>query len=346
MNTANKTIVCSSCGARFGLRQQPAKRDVKFKCPKCGAINTAADEPARRGPAGAAARRPGASPRGGRSTGADASESKSGKGVLWGAIAGGVVLIALVVWLMAGGDDTPAEAATAKSPAAAEAPPAEQPAAKPEEPKPETVAEVPPEPPPAPADPVAADPAAAAAAAGQPEQGGAKPGGRPSYAPPNKRRLITSADQIWDPSQLPPLPAPADTTEEEQAKMDQLLQTMRTDTGGPGKRAGNQLAELGHKALFKIVNQLSALDYAKASDSMFAYQLNLLLEEMLGGANAGFKPPVLEEGTDAVDLQAADFNAQTVYVWHSEMHRWDTKEEFDAWVEQKRARAAATDEEK
>jgi hypothetical protein len=354
-----KAIVCPSCGARFAL---PAPAPKEVSCPECGTLLTLARrepasedaaqeeaprkssarrQPAKRDSARAGSARREAPKREAARHGQREPAKSSNKALLWLAGVGGIAVLALVVvWLAGSGSGASEEtgqqaaqqpleehaaAGTEPGASAAETPPAAT------DPDPSAAAA------PAQAAPAQASPAEAARteAAAEPASKG---------KPPVGKRLITSPDQVYDPKALEPVPAPADVTEEEKGQMDALLTTMR-ESGAPGKRAGKQLAELGHKAMFKIVNQLRELDYTKASDTMFAYELNMLLEEMLLGANAGFKPPVLEDGSEAVDLQAADFNAQTVYVWHTHIHRWDTKEELDAYLQDKRAaRAKAGDD--
>jgi hypothetical protein len=162
---------------------------------------------------------------------------------------------------------------------------------------------------------------------------------RPAAAKAPGKRLITSPDQVYNPKkELAALEYPADTTDAERKEMAELMATMRSDSGGPGARAGRKLQAHGHKALFAITNTLRELDYLKVSDNAFAYTLNQKLQDMLIVVNAGFKAVNIEEGKETMDLQTADFNAQTVLVWHSNLYRWDTKEKYEAWVKEKKAR--------
>jgi len=351
-------IVCDNCGAKYRLPE--TFTNTKAKCKQCGsAIDVAVQRHAAvtgAAPAAspAAAARPAmarpakeqsrpssrrdsarsesrtAGRRGGRSGDGEEPQKKSKVGlIVSGAFA--VVALIIVIVVMSGSKNEPEKKDAAKAPAAA--PP------KTDAPKPEVKAPAPQNAPAAnpvpptqpnkePSKPVEANAPKPAPAPSQPPAA-SKPESRPEPVERWTTMKIASMDMVFDPkANTKPLDYPSYVTDEDKAKMAELLQQFR-DGGAKGGRAKDALAKMGHMAMFAIVNHLRELDYKNTADEMRGFELNKVLEKMLM-ANMGYATVDLDE---QIDPRKAEFNAQTVVAWiRNVQQKWPTKEKYDEFI--------------
>ena len=73
--------------------------------------------------------------------------------------------------------------------------------------------------------------------------------------------------------------------------------------GAKAPHAKVELEEMGHKAIAGIVNRLREINYLDSWESMYAWELNKILEAMTIGMNVGFV--AIEIGED-IDPRKAD----------------------------------------
>ncbi len=244
----------------------------------------------------------------------------------------GVLAIAVVAILMLQGDGKPATTDTAQQP----------PASQPEKPADKPAAQ--------PADATAARGDAKPAEASTPvekpvekpvEQPAAttpetKPETKPETDEPEmressdpsdrwKKSKVTSMDMVFDPkTSTEPLAWPAGISEADQQKVVELLDTVRQG-GRQGPGAKTELEKMGFTALAGIINRLREVDYKDSFESMYAWELNKLLDTMTVGINMGFVP--VEIGED-VDPRKADWNAKTAKGWQRLLTLYPDAEAF------------------
>lgn len=172
---------------------------------------------------------------------------------------------------------------------------------------------------------------------------GVRPRGVPANLPiPVDRRDepwlaydITTVEQVFDPSEeTVALTWPNSVTEAEQKEIAVLLD--RVKGGGLGAiGAKKTLQELGDSSLFGIVNRLREVDYTDSIETLYAYELNKLLEKITITINANFQAVALGE---PVDLKVAHWNAQTVKAWLRFVGRYSSREDWDRLIKSIRAR--------
>ncbi len=93
------------------------------------------------------------------------------------------------------------------------------------------------------------------------------------------------------------------------------VRALAADAAGDGirsVRAKKQLEGLGFVALFGIVEELQKLDYKSAEQSMIAFDLNKLLDQITAGLNAQFEPV---EASEELVPAKAEWNTRTVKGW-------------------------------
>lgn len=153
----------------------------------------------------------------------------------------------------------------------------------------------------------------------------------------NENWMRSKAESIADvfvpKDELEPVAWPDAVPESERERINGLLDDV--DFGGTkGVRAKTELAEIGHPALFGIINRLREIDYTDEFGLMYGYELNKLLETMLVGMNAGYIPT--QVGLDMSTIQnikTADWNAMTARAWQGVLHKQAaTPEDFEKLV--------------
>jgi hypothetical protein len=152
---------------------------------------------------------------------------------------------------------------------------------------------------------------------------------------------IKSLDEVVDPKKTTtPLEYPATVTDEQKAKMGELLQKAKDGQGGAStNRALKELRKMGLPALFFLANQLREINYKDADDSMWAFQLNQSMQEILMGVNVGYAAVEIGE---SIDPRKAQWNSMTVKNWHDAIKsRWDTQEKFDTFIKNRKAKKDA-----
>lgn len=326
---------CQKCGSVIDVQKQrgapsgdslgkPAAATAKPAAAAKPAIDRSkeAPKPAERPAAAARSDRPsrrdkstkddagGGTEGGKRGRGERASQKKSQMPLLMSGIGLVAILVVVVVFMSSGKKteppktdttakvDTPATPAPATTPApaatadAAAAKPAEP--AKPETAKPAEAAATPP--PAAPAEPAVPD-----------DPTRVKRPWEKQKNPPK------SMDQVTDPKTFGDVPWPAGTDDAKKSE----LRAIAADAAGDGiqsVRAKTKLKDAGFLGLFAIVEQLQKLDYKSADQSMVAFDLNKLIEEISAGLNARYEPV---EASEAIPPAKAEWNTQTVRGWIS-----------------------------
>jgi hypothetical protein len=170
------------------------------------------------------------------------------------------------------------------------------------------------------ADPVeaATDPVEAAATDAAADPAPPKPDPKPA-------KTFESRNDVYNPkTDLEPVDWPDYVTEAERTEILSMLGDVQ-DGGLPGSRAKTKLEELSHKSLAGIINALRQIDYFDSWESMYAYELNRLLEAMTVGINVGFKPTNLDE---EIPFEIVDWNAKTAKAWHRLLEKYPTPEDF------------------
>lgn len=138
--------------------------------------------------------------------------------------------------------------------------------------------------------------------------------------------VINDPSEVFDPmTETEPAPWPDYVTEEERAEIESLIADVARG-GRASFAAKTKLEEYGHKALAAMVNRLREVNYTDSFDTMFAYEMNKMLERVTVTINAGFQDVVLGE---EVDLRIAHWNASTVKAWLRLCDRYPTKEDWD-----------------
>jgi len=341
-------ITCDNCGAKYKLPE--TFTGAQAKCQKCGSVidvqkqRAAATAPATQAAPAAAAKpaaaarpaidrskaapkeapvaaaRPERSSRRGKDADAgDATGGRRGRGerpakksnqmpLILGGV--GLVAVAIVVVLMFGGGDKPKTDATAKNePTTPQPTPPAAPA--PEAPKVE----------PAKIDAPAAQPAAQPAATPTDASATPPPAPTPAATPDDpsqpkrpwqklRNPPATMAD-VSDPKTYGDVKWPAAIDDAKKSE----VRALAADAAGDGirsVRAKKQLEGLGFVALFGIVEELQKLDYKSAEQSMVAFDLNKLLDQITAGLNAQFEPV---EASEELVPAKAEWNTRTVKGW-------------------------------
>lgn len=250
-----------------------------------------------------------------------------------------VVIAGAAAFFLMGGDDKPKAEDTAKNTPAAGTP-ADKPADKPAQPAPgKPAVDAAPQ---APSEGAPAQPdqgAAAAPAAGKPADASAGPGETAPALPPaepadadptrpkrpwEKIKGIHSMADVRDPTSYPEVVWPATTDDAKKAMIRELCDDV-VNGGVSGMRAKPKLAEIGHEALFGIVEKLRTLDYKSETGNGYGFEFNKLLEEMTAGQNAGFE---LVEVGEPIDPRKAEYNTMTVGAWRRMLDKFPDAESF------------------
>ncbi|MBL8729277.1 MAG: hypothetical protein JNM25_12645 [Planctomycetes bacterium] len=252
-------------------------------------------------------------------------------------ILSGVGLVGIVVALVIvfGGGDKPKTDATAKVDQPAPAVAAESP--KPAEPvKPAEPAKAPDPLAPATAkpanpEPAAPEPARPAAPVAAPAEASTPPPPAEPEDPTREKRPWEklrnppqSMDQVTDPKSYPEPTWPADIDDAKKAELRSLAEDA-ADTGIRAIRARKSLAQAGYGAMFAIVERLRLLNYMSTEDSMTAYALNKVMEEITGGLNARFEPV---EASETLVPAKAEWNTQSVKGWLGLLAKYQDEETF------------------
>ena len=345
-------IVCNNCGAKYRLPE--TFQNDHAKCKQCGSV---IDVKSQRQPAAApAAAKPAAARQatartarserketghGGerhtrRHHGADKpeaggeghgrhhrhghepAEKKGGMGLMIGSGIGLLALVVVgVVWFMNSGD-TPATTPSAQTPPAVETTKPSDAAATKETPKPQDADVKKPDAPVVEA-PKVAEPAKPVEApkAAEPEL----PPGSPAWM----KSKVTAMDEVFDPKTLTPVAWPEAVTAEQQKQVQGLLDDIEGG-GKPGIGAKKELEELGWVGFAGIVNRLREIDYKDPEQSMFAFELNKILENITITLNTGFA--TVNAGED-IDPRKVDFNAKTAKAWQGLTTRFPTPESLE-----------------
>jgi hypothetical protein len=98
-------------------------------------------------------------------------------------------------------------------------------------------------------------------------------------------------------------------------------------------RAKNKLAKEGYPALFAILERLHGLDYRRAEDAAFGFELNKVIEDITGGLNARYS--AVQAGEE-IHPAKAQWNTKTVKAWMSTFAKWPDEATF---TEAKKERA-------
>lgn len=343
-------ITCDNCGAKYKLPE--TFTGSQAKCQKCGSVIDVAKQRGQADGAGggaaasaakpaaakpAAAARPAidrskeapkaaeraASPakhkerpaRHGKDEAESAGDGKRGrhhhekkKSNSMPLILGGVGLVAIVVVvvIMMGGGKQPATDTTAKlEPTATKTPPAN---VAPATPPPAAAVDKP-------EDAKPAAPATAPAAA--PTEASAPPPAVPDDPTRIKRpwekmrNPPATMDAVADPKSYGEVKWPEGFDAAKQTEIRALAEEAAGD-GIRSVRAKKKLEEIGFGAMFGIVEQLQRIDYKSAEQSMIAFDLNKLLDQITAGLNARFEPV---EATEELVPAKAEWNTRSVKGW-------------------------------
>jgi hypothetical protein len=242
----------------------------------------------------------------------------------------GVVAIGIVVFLMFGGDDKPKADAAAK---ADKTPAATAPAEKPVEKPAEKPVEKPAEPAPGkPAEPEAPKADAPPPAAATPKEASTPPPAAEPDDPTREkkpweklRNPPQTMDQVTDPKSYAEVVWPAEIDAAKKAELQALAEEAATDTGLRGIRAMKALAENGYGAMFAIVERLRLLNYMSTEESMTAFALNKVMEEITGGMTASFQPV---EASETLVPAKAEWNTMSVKGWLGLLAKFPDSESF------------------
>jgi len=236
----------------------------------------------------------------------------------------GVVAIGIVVFLMFGGDDKPKADAAAKAdkaPTPAATAPAEKPAEKPAEPAPSK-----------PAEPEAPKADATPPAAATPKEASTPPPAAEPEDPTREkkpweklRNPPQSMDQVTDPKSYAEVVWPAEIDAAKKAELQALAEDAATDTGLRGIRAMKALADNGYGAMFAIVERLRLLNYMSTEESMTAFALNKVMEEITGGMTASFQPV---EASETLVPAKAEWNTMSVKGWLGLLAKFPDSDSF------------------
>ncbi|MGB3966126.1 MAG: hypothetical protein WBO45_05305, partial [Planctomycetota bacterium] len=121
----------------------------------------------------------------------------------------------------------------------------------------------------------------------------------------------TSLDQVSDPKTFGEVKWPDGVDAAKKAELIALAADV-VSGGRPGIVAKPKLIKEGFLAMFGIVERLRLLDYKSPDDSMIAFELNKMIEEISAGMNARFEPC---EASEEIPPAKAQWNALTVKAW-------------------------------
>jgi hypothetical protein len=270
-------------------------------------------------------------------------ERKQGNNTMLFAGAGiGLLAIIVVVLIMMNSGDgkkKAAEAAKVDPAAAAEKPaqPVEPPPQK-LEPKAAAGKNEPAKSEPAKGTNAAGEPKPAAAAAGDanpapavqpPAAANAPPTEEPGRTKKRWEKLANAPqtmDQVTDPKTYGAVQWAADIDDAKKTEIRALVaDASDVNSGIAGIRAKPKLAKQPYEAMFGIVERLSQLDYKSSADSMVAFELNKLLEELTGGLTASFEPV---DATEEIVPAKAEWNTRSVKGWLSLLAKFTDAEAF------------------
>jgi hypothetical protein len=156
-----------------------------------------------------------------------------------------------------------------------------------------------------------------------------------------KKLQVKSMDQVLDVKKsTQPLEFPASITEEEKTKLVGLLEKAKDGAGGARTgRALREMEKMGYPAIIFLINQLREIDYKNTDDSFWGLQLNMSLQNITMGINAGY---VAVELGDEMDPRKAQWNAMTVQQWINQIKvHWPTREKFDEFITKRKAKKTA-----
>ena len=183
-----------------------------------------------------------------------------------------------------------------------------------------------------------------AKAAGQETKEGQKDGEKPQEANATKgekprfaKKGLTSKDQVYDPKkELQPLVYEEGTTDDQKKEYEELVETVFNGGAVAKNKAKKKIAAAGYRAMTAVINRLREIDYLDSEQSMTAFELNKLLEEMTMGVNALFQPVNMG---DTIDFDKADFNAKTVKAWQTFMTtQYPSSERFAEMLKARKTR--------
>jgi hypothetical protein len=340
---------CQKCGSVIDVQKQRGGTGAPAAA-KPAAARPAAARPATEKPAAARSTAPARAgraskggdeaPARGRRERGERGEPK--KGNMTPVLLGVAALAAIgagAFFLLRDGGQPPADTnqqASANASAKPAEKPAEKPAAKPAEKPAEYHAAAPAVPP---ADAQAAKPAdpAGTPPAKPSDAGAAKPADANASAPdvaddpsqPKRpwqkmRNPPASLDQVTDPKSYGEVPWPASVDDAKK----QEIRGLAEDVAGGGRagiRARGKLLELDYPAMFGIVEKLRTIDYRSAEESMVAFELNKLLEEITFELNARFEPVEISE---TIPPAKAEWNTRTVKAWIDLMGSFQDEAKF------------------
>lgn len=229
------------------------------------------------------------------------------------------IAIAVGVYLMNSGDTPKASTTADKTPAAAK--PADTPAAKPADTPAAKPADQPAD---KPADkPVEAPVAKPADASPPPVEVSTTPG---TTKRPWEKMVNPPASMadVADPKSYGEVKWPASIDEPTRTEIRGLVEDVKNG-GRAGISAKPKLVKHDYAALFGIVEGLRTLDYKSADDSMLAFELNKVLEQITGGLNARFDP--VEAGEELVPSKA-EWNTRSVKGWLGMLDTFPDAETF------------------
>lgn len=340
---------CQKCGSVIDVQKQRGGTGAPAAA-KPAAARPAAARPATEKPAAARSTAPARAGRAGK--GGDEAPARGRrergergepkKGNMTPVLLGVAALAAIgagAFFLLRDGGQPPADTnqqASANASAKPAEKPAEKPAAKPAEKPAEYHAAAPAVPP---ADAQAAKPAdpAGTPPAKPSDAGAAKPADANASAPdvaddpsqPKRpwqkmRNPPASLDQVTDPKSYGEVPWPASVDDAKK----QEIRGLAEDVAGGGRagiRARGKLLELDYAAMFGIVEKLRTIDYRSAEESMVAFELNKLLEEITFELNARFEPVEISE---TIPPAKAEWNTRTVKAWIDLMGSFQDEAKF------------------
>jgi len=156
-----------------------------------------------------------------------------------------------------------------------------------------------------------------------------------------KKLQVKSLDEVLDVKKATqPLELPAEITEEEKAKMAELLQKAKDGEGGAATgRNLRALEKMGWPVLWFLANHLREVNYKDPTEAMFAYQLNMTMQNITLGVNTGY---VAVDVGEPMDPRKAQWNAMTVAQWQGGIKaQWPTREKFAEFIKNRKAKRDA-----
>ncbi|MDP6929145.1 MAG: hypothetical protein QF412_05525 [Planctomycetota bacterium] len=150
-------------------------------------------------------------------------------------------------------------------------------------------------------------------------------------AKPKVKKEVTSKEDVFNPSEsLDAIEWPDMYDAAHQAHVNELLAAIK-DGGFAGTKAKRELETMGHGALVGIINTLRDINYLDSEETMFGYELNRLIESMVG-LNTRYRPG--EIGSEVV-IEDAHWNARTVKAWQTLWDKVRDPEKYKKYIESK-----------